>query len=286
MLTLIDAISLAGDRLKQNDDSGGVSGAIAWVIDGATDLHDAPLTGAASDAAWVAHGLNALLHGERWGDGDHAALLDALRRASAALRAQFLAQGHAASDLESWKSPIASALIVAETRAGLLGVDLGDCRLFVRDEAGHGAVLGGPAGGVDREVQSAAKLAREAGPGGEQLYRTPAARDVLREQRARQVANPGANVFGLDQARIAHARVWNHPMARPAHVLLSTDGFAALVDRYAAYDPAGLLAAALESGLAALSLELRAIEHADASGARHPRFKRSDDATALLLRLT
>ena len=32
--------------------------------------------------------------------------------------------------------------------------------------------------------------------------------------------------------------------------------------------------------------ELRAIETADASGSQHPRFKQSDDATAILLRLT
>jgi hypothetical protein len=31
---------------------------------------------------------------------------------------------------------------------------------------------------------------------------------------------------------------------------------------------------------------LRAIETADASGSLHPRFKQSDDATAILLRLT
>ena len=55
MLTFIEAISLAGDRAKQNDDACGFARDRAWVIDGATDLHDAPLTGAASDAGWIAH---------------------------------------------------------------------------------------------------------------------------------------------------------------------------------------------------------------------------------------
>ena len=36
----------------------------------------------------------------------------------------------------------------------------------------------------------------------------------------------------------------------------------------------------------AVGRELRAIEAADAGGSRHPRFKQSDDATAVLLRLT
>ena len=65
-----------------------------------------------------------------------------------------------------------------------------------------------------------------------------------------------------------------------------TDGFSALSDRYRVYDAAGLVRAALEKGLQELGRELRAIEAADATAARHPRFKASDDATALLMRLS
>jgi hypothetical protein len=68
-------------------------------------------------------------------------------------------------------------------------------------------------------------------------------------------------------------------------MLLMTDGFAALADRYRRYDPAGLVREALGRGLQDLGRELRSIEAADAATTRHPRFKASDDATALLLRL-
>ena len=62
MFTLVETISLAGDRAKQNDDACGFAGARAWVIDGATDLHDTPLTGWASDVSWLAQAANAHLH--------------------------------------------------------------------------------------------------------------------------------------------------------------------------------------------------------------------------------
>src|SRR5262249_13103762 len=68
-------------------------------------------------------------------------------------------------------------------------------------------------------------------------------------------------------------------------LLLATDGFLALASDYGAYSVDGLMAAAMEKGLAALGVELRAIESGDAGGDRFPRFKKSDDATALLLRL-
>ena len=45
------------------------------------------------------------------------------------------------------------------------------------------------------------------------------------------------------------------------------------------------MAAAQEKGLVALGAELRAIEDADAEAEKFPRFKKSDDATALLVQV-
>jgi len=67
-------------------------------------------------------------------------------------------------------------------------------------------------------------------------------------------------------------------------LLLATDGFLALASDYGAYGVDGLMAAAMDKGLAVLGEELRAIEAGDAGGDTFPRFKKSDDATALLLR--
>jgi len=46
------------------------------------------------------------------------------------------------------------------------------------------------------------------------------------------------------------------------------------------------MAAAMSRGLAVLGEELRAIEAGDSGGDKFPRFKKSDDATALLLKVT
>jgi hypothetical protein len=66
-------------------------------------------------------------------------------------------------------------------------------------------------------------------------------------------------------------------------LLIASDGFLALATDYGAYDEMSLVTAAREKGLAALGAELRAIENADAMGEKFSRFKKSDDATALLL---
>jgi hypothetical protein len=69
-------------------------------------------------------------------------------------------------------------------------------------------------------------------------------------------------------------------------LLLASDGFLALASDYGAYSADTLMTAAMTRGLKALGEELRAIEAGDAGGDRFPRFKKSDDATALLLKLS
>lgn len=276
MLTLVESLSLAGDRAKQNDDACGARGAQAWVIDGATDLHEAPLSRRASDAAWFAQFLNAQLNAAQSED-----LRDSVARAVATADIAFkeIAGG---AQYEKWRSPIASLLFIEEIEAGVRGIDLGDCRIAAFDASGGAWLLGGPDEAADAETALAAQQTDADKP----LLQRDATIARLREMRA-ALNQPGAHWTAcLDPACADQARGWALDLARPAHLLLMTDGFSALADRYHAYDAAGLVRAALERGLQELGRELRAIEHADARGAKHPRFKRSDDATALLLRLT
>jgi len=273
VLIFVEAISIAGDRAKQNDDACGWAPPRAWVIDGATDLHDAPLANAPSDAAWLAQRANAFFHSQ---EGDPRVLLGA---ASADARDWF----DAPDDLERWKLPTASVLMIVETDGGIAGLDLGDSRCFALGADGAAFAAGGKPHAPDNEAKAAADAAKTAtGP----LLDDAATLARLREARAGHNLPGKYVVFGLQPDCATAARGWAMTLQRPAHVLLATDGFSALVDRYAKYDAAGLVRAARDIGLQDLARELRAIEAADASGARHPRFKPSDDATALLLRLT
>ena len=98
--------------------------------------------------------------------------------------------------------------------------------------------------------------------------------------------NSGVNwLFTPDKRAAAHAKRKLVTAAPGAHLLLASDGFLALVSDYRAYDAAGLLGAAETNGLAILGAELRAIEDADPMGDKFARFKKSDDATAILIEI-
>lgn len=279
MLTFVEAISLAGDRAKQNDDLMGVRNGRAWVIDGATDLHSEPVTGWASDASWIAQAAGeAITQGD---DGEDEASLRALvRAASASAKAQF--ESLSPRPVERWKSPIASLLIVNETSDGVIGLDLGDCRAFALEADGTVHV----AGGVEESANAEAKLAAQQTDAHKPLMERADTLEKLRNGRAALNRRDASWTFCLDPACAEFARVWRMPLRRPAHLLLMTDGFSSLADRYHAYDAAGLVRAAVDAGLQELGRQLRAIEVEDAGAARHPRFKASDDATALLMRLS
>ncbi len=276
MLTFVESISLAGDRAKQNDDACGFRGARAWVLDGATDLHGAPLTGWKSDASWIAHFANARLYAADAGD-----MRDAARGASVAAKTAFTALLNGRT-FERWQSPISSLLMVEETADGVAGNDLGDSRAFALDADGSVQTAGGPKAGREAETRAAAQQTDADKP----LLERTATIEMLRRGRSALNQDGAHWTFGIDPQCADHARAWSFELSRPAHVLLMTDGFAALTDQYGAYDAAGLVRAALDKGLQELGRELRAIEAQDSGGTLHPRFKKSDDATALLLRLS
>jgi hypothetical protein len=161
-------------------------------------------------------------------------------------------------------------------------VELGDCRCFMLSADGVLHVVGGPEDAADAETQLAAQQTDPEKP----LLRREATIARLRELRGALNLEGAHWTFCLDPNCAEHARAHRFELNRPAHILLMTDGFSALTDRYRAYDAAGLVRAAVDKGLQELGRELRAIETADAGGAKHPRFKASDDATALLMRLT
>jgi hypothetical protein len=56
-----DIFTVAGNVV--NEDRAGIAGALAWVIDGATDVVEAPLTTGPTDASWIAETLDSMLRG-------------------------------------------------------------------------------------------------------------------------------------------------------------------------------------------------------------------------------
>ena len=273
-LVLKDSLFLASGSV--NEDAFAHGDQAALVLDGATPLGEALMPGK-SDAHWLAQfGGRRLMAHLKDGDAPKEALAHALADAEksfAALRKRPIR--------EKWETPCASMMLAVESGAALEFLWFGDCTaLILRDQSCQ--IIGDAFDKRGDEAARARKVAKDKNlPPAPDLNR-PEILSVLRATRAR-VNSGNYWLFSPEPRAAKHVSRRVVKDAAGALMLLATDGFLALATDYGAYDAKSLIIAARDKGLAALGAELRAIEQADSLGEKFARFKKSDDATALLL---
>jgi hypothetical protein len=274
MLEAVEFLSLPGEAGKANEDAFAHGDTAAVVLDGATPLGDGLMPGP-SDAAWIAHfGARRLLAHLRDGEGARKALRSALadtQKSFEALRRM--------PPQEVWQTPCASMMLAVESDEGIEFLWFGDCAALVKQGDGAVQVVGENFAAKSDESKRAGTLAKE--------RKQPSTdrsqfMDALRAARNR-INSGNYWLFSPEPKAASHVARRVVKIAPGSHLLLASDGFLALASDYGAYNPDSLMDAALTRGLAALGEEVRTIEDGDARGVKFPRFKKSDDCTALLL---
>jgi hypothetical protein len=257
---LLDSLSLPGNPEKPNDDA----------------------FGHIDTAAWIAQfGARRLMAHLRDGSNPHDAVRFALEdseKSFTALRRR--------PPLERYEMPLASMMLVAAAKNGFEALWYGDCAALVQRPGEEAEVVGEAFDKRAREAAGAAKLAASQGV-------TPASSANLPEflpylRAARNTVNTGKGGWAFAPEASAAGHVSSARIKAPSGtlVLLASDGFLALASDYGRYTADTLVTAAKEKGLQTLGAEARAIEETDPLGSQYPRFKKSDDATAVLLQLT
>lgn len=283
-LERLDAISLPGSPERPNEDACGAAGAFAWVIDGAILPGTPPIMDAPSDATWLAQFASERFTALAPTTDDGARLiLTVIEEARAAFLARIEATGaEARRERHTWP---AAALTLVHVRPGAIeSFTLADTIAYVRDGEGQTYTLGEAPEARRAESALAARIMRETGTDCETIRKHPAfLADQERRRRALVESEPA--IFGLHPDAVALADRGTLALDGTVSILLASDGFSALVELYRDTDAAGLMDAALADGLGPLAKRLRIIEsELDPTGRLHPRFKRSDDATAILVR--
>ena len=278
-LELLESLSIPSDPTKPNEDSFTVAPRAAAVFDGATGLGERLMPGR-SDAQWIAQfGARRFRAHAESGEGS---IRDWLRAAAADAEKSYRAL-RKRPPVENYEIAYASAVMATPDAAGLHVLWFGDCAALLRTGAGEFAVLGDI---LDKRESERARVARLSKPGG----KGPAAAGVRDEflpalRASRNAVNTPAGdwLFAPDAACADHAKEARIATLADSPILLASDGFLALASDYGRYSLETLFDAAGKRGLAVLGEELRTIEASDPDGLKYPRFKRSDDATALLV---
>lgn len=279
----MDCLSLAGSARRANEDTFGSTPHCAFVIDGATGLGDTQqLETETSDAAWLAdHARN---HLEENLQG--ASSLDFLIRDLSQQMRQSFFELASEENIPRYAWPTASFALLYGSNGKLTFAGLGDCTLYVQSKTGVQTLNPLKEFATVEAVHAAHHLQKSGGFSQQNnLLNDPDTLATLRQIRSLQnTSESGIWTLGLEPKAADHLHTEDLNVEAHGVALLCSDGFSALVNDYRQYTPASLLTAAMTDGLQPLMDELRNIETAvDPQGSKFPRFKQSDDATALLV---
>jgi hypothetical protein len=283
MFTILDRISWPGHPDKANEDVCGACQDWAWVIDTSIFPGTTPVMHSRSDAAWLAAFADERLSSLAPQAEDGAALIrHVMEEARTAYRAVAPQERH--EDFVSW--PLGAMTLVRRKGEVLEAWTFGDTTAFVRQPDGGVLTLGEAPGLRNFEASKAAELMKAAGSRPNDILDEPVFLGWLGERRERQRrSGVPASLLSLNPAAADRLRHESVPCGDGTTILLTSDGFSALVDLYGAFDAKGLMEAAVASGLEPLARRAREIEtQVDPEGTRYPRFKLSDDTTAILLK--
>ena len=249
------------------------------MFDGATVLGENLMPGP-SDAQWIAQfGARRLrAHAESHSGKSR----DALRSAAADAAKSFTALRRRAP-VETYETPFASLMALFVRGDKIDALWFGDCAALIQSPDGAVSVVGETIKVRARERNRVSTLAEPDGVAATSVREKflPA----LRASRNRVNKKGSAWLFSPDTKCADHAAEARLEIKPGSLILLASDGFFALVSDYGRYSPDELILGARQRGLAALGKELRSIEASDPKGVSYPRFKSSDDATALLVSL-
>ncbi len=265
---------------KPNDDWIGYDERVAVVADGATGLGGKRLVSSDdSDAQWIAkasvnHFLNA-----RTDD----AVRDLVREINDHA-VTVVARENDLADIPRYAWPMAG-FIMARMQDGIIEISgLGDCVALIRMSDGFVERFSALPQSGAAEI-SAARQSMERDGCSWEAIRSPQVLDELRERRAaNNTPESGVWTLGLSREACEHVFTIALPVPEVDSIMLMSDGFSAAEENYGLYDRAGMIEAARGKGLASILAEIRHVERIiDPEATRYPRYKRSDDSSAILL---
>ena len=285
-LNVTGACTRQGKPDRVNEDFYGYAGNTAWVIDGATGMGEGNFIADPddSDAAWLARNLGGFLAENALAYGADLTTLLKAARSSLSLHFNAAVRAMPTSDYD-W--PSAAVTLLHANDEGVYVASLGDTVALLRDQDGQLYSWYGDATlrAMDARVQAEIRERQLKNKDVPLKQHREAVAPHLRRNRTFANAPTGYGVFALRNDFTPHIKADFRAGVTDGDGLLMSDGYHRLVENFKRYSDMQLLEAVRTSGLESVCDELRRLEEDDPEGHSAPRTKKSDDATALHLRI-
>lgn len=277
-----DIISHAGNPV--NEDIATIHNNSAWVMDGATGLYNKNLVDKDSDAKWFVDEWNdyLLANIENWDKS----LKEIIKKGISIIKNKYYNLVDE-NNIEPLAFPSSGIALIRWYDNKLEYLVLGDCTFMYKDKKGLvKSFKDYKLEQLDGEVISQInKLIN-----GENLSLLEARQksmDMLIKNRLLRNTSEGYWILGFNESASDNCITGTIDLyeENEYEILLTTDGFYALIDKYKYTNESDIYKLLKDNTLDDLYRKIREIERSDESGIKYPRLKKSDDASAVYLRV-
>lgn len=277
---LLDSASFPGNAKKPNEDLIILENGLFAILDGATGLGRQIINDAESDASWFVKEFSKQV--TRYWIEQHD-FSNALNLSISELEKLFY-EISGDIKIEDYEIPSAGMAAVIVEDGLIAGYRSGDCQVYLSNAQGVNSVFPkSPLEQFDNEIMEV--LSGHIRIGASYAQARKKVLPCMRALRASMNCEGGYAVLSPNINCIEHIQHQIIDNTKPGYLLLTTDGFSAVMDKYKRYSIETLFERLNTTGLQEVGQEIRKIENADLNLNKYPRLKISDDASAVLLQV-
>ncbi|MEJ8552765.1 hypothetical protein [Tepidibacter sp. Z1-5] len=264
-----------------NEDVANINKYGAWILDGATGLNGKNLIDKDSDAKWYV---------KQWDEyvnkNFHRTDIDLKRIVKEGINVVKDKYYKRVKDkcVKSLDLPSSSIVLTRWIEDTLEYFILGDCTLIIENNNKLNVIKDYSVTRLDNKVFEAMdEIMRKEGKTLSEAKKEVS--NLIVRNRLLKNTNDGYWILGFDAEAVDRGLYGKIPFSSDTKLLMASDGFSAITDRYNYIDMKNLIHEAQNKGLDNLCRKLRQIEEEDSSGDKYPRFKKNDDASAIYIEL-
>lgn len=264
-----------------NEDVANLNKHGAWILDGATGLNGKNLIDEDSDAKWYV---------KQWDEyvnkNFHRTDIDLKRIVKEGINVvkdKYYKRVKNKS-VKSLDLPSSSIVLTRWIKDTLEYFILGDCTLIIENNNKLNVIKDDSVTKLDNKVfQAMDEIMKKEGKTLPEAKKE--VNNLIVRNRLLKNTNEGYWILGFDAEAVDRGLYGKIPFNSDTKLLMASDGFSAITDRYNYIDMENLIHEAQNKGLDNLCRKLREIEEEDSSGNKYPRFKKNDDASAIYIEL-
>lgn len=270
-------LSIFGDN-GLNEDMCGFKDGFYWVLDGATGLNEKNLIDENSDARWYTNWWNNYLHYTlRKGKKIEDVISDGISQ----IREEFLTKV-GVEDIHKINFPSASIAIVEVDGDYLRYFILGDCRIYIKDDDKTTVIMDDKVNILDEKVFDEMRNIEDFSEMPLFISRQKVL-PLIVENRLKNNTDDGYWILSFLDESAEKALKGEVCISNNSKIMICSDGYYAISDKYGLYDEDSIMDATIEKGILGIAMELRFFEGCEEKISKVPRFKDRDDCTALML---